>query len=133
MHLWVKKLNMFIFTPSKTIPQVVIITNPSRIKLPISPGQCFLKIYFPQQKEGKIMELKKWPKVNLRGHWSHVSINSIIFATFTFFVSVLLCQSFDSSILNCEGSLTWLLWFSLKSIVYRNSFLKDKILSQVLF
>ena len=50
--------------------------------------------------------LTKWPKLNLQGYWSQVLINSTIFATFTFLVSVLLCHNLDSSLLKCEGSLT---------------------------
>ena len=52
------------------------------------------------------MKLKKLPKVNLRGYWSQVLINSTIFATFTFLVYVLLCNNLASSMLKCEGSLT---------------------------
>ena len=52
------------------------------------------------------MELKKLPKLNLRGYWSQVLINSTIFATLTFLVSVLLCYNLASSMLNFEGFLT---------------------------
>ena len=38
--------------------------------------------------------------------WSQVLINSTIFATFTFLVSVLLCHNLHSSMMKCEGSLT---------------------------
>ena len=54
----------------------------------------------------RIMELKKLPKLNLRGYWSQVLINSAILATFTFLVSVLLCHNLASSMLKCAGSLT---------------------------
>ena len=66
-------------------------------------------LFFPQQKwsEGRsIMELKKLPKLNLRGYWSQVLINSTMFATYTFLVAVLLCHNLASSMLKCEGSLT---------------------------
>ena len=45
----------------------------------------FLKSIFPQQKgeERRIMEWKKWPKLNLQGYWSQVLINCTIFAAFT--------------------------------------------------
>ena len=57
-------------------------------------------LFFPQKKEGRIIDLKKWPKLDLRGYWSQVLINSIIFAaTFTFLVSILLCHNLNSSIL----------------------------------
>ena len=62
--------------------------------------------FFPQQNGGRIMELKKWPRLYFRGYWQQVLINSTIFATFTFFVSVLLCHDLDSSMLKCVGSLT---------------------------
>ena len=52
------------------------------------------------------MELKKLPKLNLRGHWSQVLINSTIFAIFTLLVSVLFCNNPALSMLKCEGSLT---------------------------
>ena len=52
------------------------------------------------------MELKKLPKLNLQWYWSQVLINSTIFATIAFLVSVLFYHSLDSSILKCEGSLT---------------------------
>ena len=50
------------------------------------------------------MELKNLPKLNLRGFG--VLINSIIFATFSFFISVLLCPNLTLSMLKCEGFLT---------------------------
>ena len=53
------------------------------------------------------MELKKLPKLNLRGgHWSQVLINSTIFAALTFLFSVLPCHNLVTSMLKCEGSLT---------------------------
>ena len=65
-------------------------------------------LFFPQQKGGgRIMELKKLPKLNLGGgYWSQVLISSTIFATLTFLVSVLLCHNLVTSMLKCEGSLT---------------------------
>ena len=51
------------------------------------------------------MELKTLPKLNLQEYCSQVLINTTIFATFTFLVSVLLCHNLASSILKCEGSL----------------------------
>ena len=39
------------------------------------------------------MELEKLSKLNLEGCWSQVLINSTIFATFKFLVSVLLCHN----------------------------------------
>ena len=42
---------MFTQAP-KQKSQVFIITTPGRRKLPISPKQSVLKIYFPQQREG---------------------------------------------------------------------------------
>ena len=39
-------------TPSKTLAQVFVITNPDRIKLPISLKQSVLKIYFFSAEKG---------------------------------------------------------------------------------
>ena len=50
-----------------------------------------LKICFSPGKRVRIMELKKWPKLNLQGRWWQGLINSTIFATFKFLVSILLC------------------------------------------
>ena len=53
-HLWAEKLNLFIFVHSSK-PN----SPPGRRKLPISPDQYFVRIYFfPQQKGGRVMELK---------------------------------------------------------------------------
>ena len=65
----------------------------------------FWKSIFPQQKGGRIIEPTKWPKLNLRGYWSHVLINSTIFSTLKILISVLLCHNLDSSFLKCKGSL----------------------------
>ena len=55
MHLWVKKLNLFIFThtPKQNSP-------PGRWKLPIPPELCFLKIFLPEQKGGGEEGLWSW-------------------------------------------------------------------------
>ena len=45
---------------------------PGRRKFP----QTAFSIFSPQQKGGRIWELKNCPKLNLRGYWSQVSINS---------------------------------------------------------
>ena len=47
--------------------------------------------------------------LSLRGDLLEVSINSTIFATFTFFFPALLCHNLDSSMLKSEGSLSYLL------------------------
>ena len=86
---------------SKSLPQVLIITTQVRRKLTISLVFCI----FPQQKGRRIMELKKWPKLNLQGYWYQVLINSAIFATIAFLVFVVLYHNLDSSMLKCEGSL----------------------------
>ena len=55
------------------------------------------------------MEFKKLPKLKKIlsfDNGSQVLINSIIFATFTFFVYFLLWNNLDSSTLKYEGSLT---------------------------
>ena len=50
--------------PIKTLLQILITTLDKR-KLPIFPKQCFFfKFNFPQQKGGRIIKLKKRPKLN---------------------------------------------------------------------
>ena len=51
------------------------------------------------------MELKELPKLILVGCGSQGNINSTIFVTFIFLVSVLLHYNLDLSMLKCEGSL----------------------------
>ena len=115
--MWIKKLNLFIFphAPKQNFVPDFYHHPPGRRKLPIPVEQRFLKIYFlPSRKGGRggggdggiIMELQKLLKLNLRGYWSQVLINSTIFATFTFLISVSLCHNLASSMLKCEGSLT---------------------------
>ena len=55
MHLWVKKFNLFCFThaPKKNPPPGFYHYCPGRRKFPIPPEQHFLKIFFPEQKEGE--------------------------------------------------------------------------------
>ena len=50
--------------PSKTLPQVFIITNPGKRKLPISPKQCFENLFFPSR-EGEDYEAKNMTKIKL--------------------------------------------------------------------
>ena len=49
-------------------------------------SRTVFSVFFPHQKgeRGRIMELKKLPKLNQEGSWSQVLINSTIFATFGF-------------------------------------------------
>ena len=90
---------------SKNLSQVLIITFAGRRKSTISPKQCFFT--FPQQKRRRIMELKKWPKLNLQGHWSQVLINAISFLQLLHFgFCFVMCDNVDWSMLNCEGSST---------------------------
>ena len=96
INLWAKKLNFFIFThtPQAFCPQVFITTTLGR-RNTFPLNTAFWKSIFPQQKGG-IMELKKWPKLNLRRYWSQVLINFTIFVTITFLVFVSLCHSLYS-------------------------------------
>ena len=64
IHLWVKKLSLFNFThaPKQNSLPGFYHYSPGRRELPIPPEQHFLKMYFPEQKEGdRIMYLKKLP------------------------------------------------------------------------
>ena len=74
--------SFLLMSETKNLPQVLIITTPGRRKLPISHKQLFL--YFSPTERGRIMELKKWPNLNLRGYWSHFLIDSTVFGIFTF-------------------------------------------------
>ena len=83
-----QKLNLFVFThsPKEYSPPGSCHHLRSRRESPISPRHCFLKDYFPPAKKGKTTrDLKKCPKLNLWGYWSHVLINPTISARFTFF------------------------------------------------
>ena len=65
IHLWVKKLNLFIFThaPKQNSPQVFIIILQADVNCPVLPNSIFWR-YFPEEKgEERIMELKKIPKL----------------------------------------------------------------------
>ena len=97
VYLWARKLNLFTFADCSEQN-----SPPARRKLLISPEQHFLEIYFSHSRLWRIMELKKWPKLNLRGYWSQVLISCTIFATFTFFISVLLYHNLDWSMRKCE-------------------------------
>ena len=106
--------SFLLMPPSKTLPKVFIIIPPPRLKETHSSRTAFCEdLFFLQQRDGSIMELKRLPKLNRRGNSSQVLINSTIFATFTFLVSVLLCHNLDSSMLKCEGSLSYLIKFLL--------------------
>ena len=91
--------------PSKTIPQVFIITTPGGWDLSIYPKQCFLKICFSPAERERTMVVKIWPKLNLQGYWSQVLIYSTI-CNLYILVSVLLCHNLDLSMLKWEVSLT---------------------------
>ena len=54
IYLWVKKLNLFNFThaPKQNSPPGFYHYPPGRRELRITPEQHFLKIFFPEQKEG---------------------------------------------------------------------------------
>ena len=62
----------------------------------------------PRQKEITHSSQTAFSKVLFcpQQYWSQVLINSTIFATFTFLVSVLFCHNLASSMLKCEGALT---------------------------
>ena len=54
IHFWVKKLNLFNFAdvPTQNSPPGFYHYPRGRRELPIRPEQHFLKIFFPEQKEG---------------------------------------------------------------------------------
>ena len=63
--------------------------NPRQKGIIHFPGTAFFENLFSPAEKGRIIEMKNLPKLNLRGYWSQVLINFTIFATFTFFISVL--------------------------------------------
>ena len=72
IHLWVKQnwiCSFLLIPPGKTLSQVFIITTPAEGIYPFCPSNVLWKSMFPEQKGGRIMELKKWPKFNLRENW----------------------------------------------------------------
>ena len=99
--------SFLLMPPSKLTPRFLSLP-PSRKEITHSSWTVFSEdLFFSQQKGGeRIMELKKLPRLNLRGYWSQVLINSTIFATFALLVSVLVCHNLASSMQKCEGSLT---------------------------
>ena len=119
MFLWIPKGFVYLsgiyleFFPkpvySTAVAEVSPLLLPSQKETTHSSWTPFPEdLFFPSRKGGggRIMELKKVPKLNLQGYWSQILINSTIFATFTFLVSVLLCHNLASHMLKCEGSLT---------------------------
>ena len=67
IHLWAKKFNLFYFThaPKKNSPPGLYHYSPGRRKFPIPPEQHFLKIFFPEQKEGgEDYVIEKIAKIN---------------------------------------------------------------------
>ena len=88
IHLWIKKFVHFYSCPQAKLSPRFLSLSPGRGELRILPGQRFLKIFFPDQKEGgKDYGWKNYQ--NQQWYWSQVLINSTIFATFSL----------------CEGSL----------------------------
>ena len=105
--LSVKKLNLFIFP---YVPKQKSFLGsyhyPCRHEEIIHFPQTTFFVFFLSRKGGGLWSWKKWPKLNLQGHWLQVFIIPTIFATFTFLVFVLLHYNLNSSILKCEGYLT---------------------------
>ena len=62
IHLWIKKMNLFIFThaPNQNPPPDFYHNSPCRKKLPIFSKQNFLIIFFPGEKGGR--GLWSWKK-----------------------------------------------------------------------
>ena len=50
-------------------------------------------LFFPQQKGGEDYGVEKVIKIKPTRNWSHILINSTIFATFTYLVTVLFCHN----------------------------------------
>ena len=66
IHLWVKKLNLFIFNqgPKQKSPPGFYRYPPGRRELPIPPKQRFLETFFFWRERGeRMIELKELPKL----------------------------------------------------------------------
>ena len=65
IHLWVKKLNLFIFNhaPKQNSPPGFYYP-PGRRELPIPLEQRFLKIFFPEEKGGEDYGVEIITKIN---------------------------------------------------------------------
>ena len=113
----IESVHFYLCTQAKISPRFLSLP-PRQKEIIHSAWTAFSEdLFFSQQKgEGEIMEMKKLLKLNPRGYWSQILINCTIFATFTFLVNVLLYHNLPSSMLKCEGPLTELIKFSLKSI-----------------
>ena len=72
----------------KTLPQ-------AEGNYPFPPNKVFWKSTFHPAERGEDYVAEKMEKLNLRGYWLQILINSTIFATSTFLVSVLLCHNLD--------------------------------------
>ena len=68
IHLWIKRLNLFIFThaPKQNSAPGFYHYSSSRREFHIPPEQRFLKIFFPEQKEGAAEDygVQKITKIN---------------------------------------------------------------------
>ena len=65
IHLWVKKLNLFIFNhaPKQNSLPGFYLYPPGRRELPIPPEQRFLKTFFPEEKGVEDYGVEKIPKL----------------------------------------------------------------------
>ena len=102
--LWLLEDTFLLMPLSKTPPKKKEITH--FLQTGLSEN-----LFFTQQKGARIMVLKKWQKLNLRGCWLQVLINSTIFATFTFLVSHVEVWRFFNIL-----------------VVWRNNYMQDKTL-----
>ena len=66
IHLWVKKLNLFIFNHAakQNSPPGFYYYPPGRRELPIPPKQRFWKIFFPEEKGGEGYGVEIITKIN---------------------------------------------------------------------
>ena len=73
--------------------------SPRFLPLPPRQNSVFWRSIFPPAEKGggRIMELKKLPKLNLQGYWTQDLINFTIFVTFKLLIAILLCHNLASS------------------------------------
>ena len=79
------KLILFYSSPQVKLSPRFLSLPTDRRKLPIPTEQRFLKICFSPAEMREDYGVEKLLKLNLRGYWSQVLMNSTIFAIFTIF------------------------------------------------
>ena len=130
VSLKIESVQFYRCPPTKAFPQVFIIIPQAEMNCPFLPNSIFWRYclfslpFFIQhfslsRKRGeRIMLLKRVPKL------TRVLVTSFDKFHYLCNLYVLLCNNLASSMRKCEGSLTKLIKFSLKSRTCRNNYMK---------